>query len=147
MTQEKMGEILLEMKEKSVKTDELLLELKAKLDNHDKLLSDMKAKLDNHDELLLEMRSDIKNTNARIDGLENSMNARFEETNKELRRLSGSVARMEIEHGEKIQALFDIATVPLEKVYSMKDDVESHGKLLYEHDIKIRTLESKVNNS
>ena len=35
------------------------------------------------------------------------MDERFKETNEELRKISKTVAKIEVEHGEKLQILFD----------------------------------------
>ncbi len=109
------------------------------------------------DNLLLDMKEQLGNleetVNTKISGLEDTMisrfkniDERFEKVDQELRRLSQRIAVMEIEHGTKIQLLLETVSDPLNRIISIMDKVDSHDDSLYKHDIRIATLESKVNN-
>ena len=63
---------------------------------------------------------------------------------EELRKISGSVARIEIEHGEKLVILFDAYTVNSEKLDSHEKMINSCEKHIENQDNQIYYLNSKV---
>lgn len=66
------------------------------------------------------------------------------EMEEELHRISGSVARIEVEHGEKLVALFDAFKLHSEKFKSEEEKINSCQKQLDKHDDEIYFLKSKV---
>lgn len=67
-----------------------------------------------------------------------------EETNHELRKLSQSVAKIEVEHGEKIQILLDVVTSHSKKFDSIDKRLESIERKIEIHSDQIYCLNSKV---
>ena len=113
--------------------DEILLELKDKINVVEDNMKEMKNDIN-------EMREDVTVMQGNIGNL----NVQMAEVKTELSSMSGSVATIEVVHGEKIQALFDIIEEPLKKSLAVEAEVKSHKDYLNEHDIRIRTLESKI---
>ena len=63
---------------------------------------------------------------------------------EELRKISGSVARIEVEHGEKLMALFDAFKVHSEKISEQDSKIEKIEKRLQKHDDMLYFLNQKV---
>ena len=56
------------------------------------------------------------------------MHSKFDEYDKELRNISKSVAKIEVEHGKKIDTLVDVTSSILEKLDSLEKGFESNVK-------------------
>ena len=69
------------------------------------------------------------------------------EMKQELRKISGSVARIEVEHGEKLVALFDAFKMNTEKIQEQDSRITKCEKNLEKHDDQIYMLNSKINNA
>ena len=72
------------------------------------------------------------------------MHSKFDEHDIELRNISNSVAKIEVEHGKKIDTLVDVTSSILEKLDSLEKGFESNVKQLNNHSNRIWNLESKV---
>ena len=72
------------------------------------------------------------------------MHSKFDEHDIELRNISKSVAKIEVEHGKKIDTLVDVTSSILEKLNSLEKGFESNVKQLNNHSNRIWNLESKV---
>ena len=68
------------------------------------------------------------------------------EIKQELRNISGSVARIEVEHGEKLAILFDAFKVNTEKIEEQNKRLTKCEKILEKHDHQIYILNSKIQN-
>ena len=68
------------------------------------------------------------------------------EIKQELRNISGSVARIEVEHGEKLAILFDAFKVNTEKIEEQNKRITRCEKILEKHDHQIYILNSKMQN-
>ena len=68
------------------------------------------------------------------------------EIKQELRNISGSVARIEVEHGEKLAILFDAFKVNTEKIEEQNKRITKCEKILEKHDHQIYILNSKIQN-
>ena len=66
------------------------------------------------------------------------------EMKEELRRISRSVARIEVEHGEKLQILFDAFKTHSEKLEEHEKRINMCGKHIENQDDQIYYLKSKV---
>lgn len=64
------------------------------------------------------------------------------EIKEELRRISGSVARIEVEHGEKLQILFDAFKTHAEKFESQEKRINICEKQIAKHGDEIYYLKS-----
>ena len=107
----------------------ILQELKSihsKLNEHDKEFEFMHSKFDGYDKEF------------------GFMHSKFDEHDKELRNISKSIAKIEVEHGKKIDTLVDITSSILEKLDSLDKGFESNVKQLNNHSNRIWNLESKV---
>ena len=69
------------------------------------------------------------------------------EIKQELRNISGSVARIEVEHGEKLAILFDAFKVNTEKIEEQNKRLTKCEKMLEKHDHQIYILNSKIQNT
>lgn len=67
-----------------------------------------------------------------------------EELKEEVGKLSKTVAKIEIEHGQKLEMLFDAVTMHSEKFDSTENRLNSHEDRLNKQDDKIFHLNSKV---
>ena len=70
----------------------------------------------------------------------------IESMKQELRNISGSVARIEVEHGEKLVALFDAFKVNSEKIEEHDKKINKCENRLTSHDDQLYVLNSKVGN-
>ena len=71
----------------------------------------------------------------------------IESMKQELRNISGSVARIEVEHGEKLVALFDAFKVNTEKIKKQDNRVTKCENILAKHDDQLYILNSKIQNT
>ena len=113
--------------------------IEKKLEEHDQRFAAIEKKLEEHDQKFAEIIETQEIMQANI----GMLNTQVGEVKKELKILSGRVAVIEVEQGEKIQALFNVITNPSQKVYSVREEIDLHEDRLDEHDVRIRVLESK----
>lgn len=73
-----------------------------------------------------------------------SIHSKLNEHDKELRNISKSIAKIEVEHGNKIDTLVDVTSSILEKLDSLEKGFKSNVKQLNNHFNRIWNLESKV---
>ena len=66
------------------------------------------------------------------------------EIKQDIRKIGQSVAVIEVEHGNKLKALFDAFSSNRETIERNKKSIEKLKKLYQLHDDKIYSLESKV---
>lgn len=83
-------------------------------------------------EILLQILENTKQLNTRLDNIEITYDERFENFSERLTKIENIVTRMEKEHGEKLQVLFDY----------FADQDEKHKDI----NLKIDNLEEKSNN-
>ena len=83
-----------------------------------------------------------KKFDAKLDALEKRMNARFDAMQKEIDSISRSVAVIEIEYGEKIEALIDVTQGILEKIAKFENRFEKDEKEIENCSNRIWKLES-----
>ena len=73
-----------------------------------------------------------------------SIQEKFSDLEKEVRSISKSVAKIEVEHGNKIQLLADGQISILEKLNSFEKRFESDEKELINHSNRIWNLETHI---
>ena len=66
---------------------------------------------------------------------------------QELRNISGSVARIEVEHGEKLAILFDAFKVNTEKIGEQDKRITKCENTLEKYDHQFYILNSKIQNT
>ena len=113
------------------------------------------------DELLINMANDMKNVKNDMNNVKNDMKERdvilqklsndmndmkneMKEIKEEQRNLSRTVAKIEVEHGEKLQILLDVVTAHEEKHKEFERRFEEHEKILSDHDDEIFYLKEKI---
>ena len=148
MTEKQRDELLLNMSSQLEKHDELLLNMSSQLEKHDELLLNMSSQikeqnehLKKHDELLLNMYNKMK----KHDDLFEKVFDEIKEVKEEQRNLSRTVAKIEVEHGEKLQILLDVATGQEQKNKEFEKRFEDNERILQRHSDKIYYLELKEN--
>ena len=77
---------------------------------------------------------------SRVDKIEENQ----QEMKTEMTKISQTVARIEVEHGEKLDILLDVVTGHTEKFNSVNKRVEKCEKRLDNHDDKFYVLNSAV---
>ena len=135
----------------------ILQELKSihsKLNEHDKEFEFMHSKFDGYDKEFEFMHSKFDGYDKEFGFMHSKfdehdkefgfMHSKFDEHDKELRNISKSIAKIEVEHGKKIDTLVDITSSILEKLDSLDKGFESNVKQLNNHSNRIWNLESKV---
>ena len=100
----------------------------------------LKKGQEERDKILIDLK---KGQDELFNGQEKLFNGQ-EETNKELRKLSQTVARIEYEHGGKIQAILDTISSYPEKFESIENRLESIETKIDRHSDQIYCLNSKV---
>ena len=106
------------------------------------------------DELLINMANDMKNVKNDMNNVKSDMKERdvilqnivneIKEIKEEQRNLSRTVAKIEVEHGEKLQILLDVVTAHEEKHKEFERRFEEHEKILSDHDDEIYYLKEKI---
>ena len=123
-------------------------------EERDNLLLDLKDGQKRLEDRFCGVEGRIDGIDKRIDGLENKFNGLEErqtnlektqlEMQKELRNISQTVARIEVEHGEKLAILFDAVTVNSEKIDSINNKFDSLDKRQFNSENAIFALNQKV---
>ena len=67
-----------------------------------------------------------------------------EEIKNDLRNLSQTVAKIEVDHGQKLEILLDVVTSHTEKFESIEKILDKHENKLNKHADEIYYLNSKV---
>ncbi len=119
---------------------EMILDLKKGQEERDKLLVDLKK---GQEELFKGQEELFKGQEKLFKGQEELFKGQ-EKLSKGLDNLSLSVARIEADHGEKLDILLDVVTGHTEKFTSVNERVEKCEKRLDNQDDKIYVLNSVV---
>ena len=119
---------------------EMILDLKKGQEERDKLLVDLKK---GQEELFKGQEELFKGQEKLFKGQEELFKGQ-EKLSKGLDNLSLSVARIEADHGEKLDILLDVVTGHTEKFTSANERVEKCEKRLDNHDDKFYVLNSAV---
>ena len=125
-------------------TSKEIPEIKKQLEEIPKMKEDileMKKQL----EEIPKMKEDILEMKKQLEEIPKMKND-IENIKQELRNISGSVARIEVEHGEKLVALFDAFKVNSEKIEEHDKKISKCENRLTSHDDQLYVLNSKVGN-
>lgn len=103
-----------------------------------------------------EMQNDIESMQSNIDKMQHSIEIMqedikklqdsYEELYTETRNISRAVARIEVEHGEKLAILFDAVTGNIEKQEKLENRLDKCEKRIDDNDHQIYFLNSKIRN-
>lgn len=92
------------------------------------------------DKILNELQKGQEKLISRVDKIEENQ----QEMKTEMTKISQTVARIEVEHGEKLEILLDVVTGHTKQISSIKERVEKCEKRLDNHDDKFYVLNSAV---
>ena len=99
------------------------------------------------EELASEILKELKFMHSKFDEYDkkfDDINKKLDNHDIELRNLSKNIAKIEVEHGNKIDTLIDVTSGILERLDSLENKVESIIKIIDNHSDRIWNLESKV---
>ena len=91
-------------------------------------------------ELATEILKELKFMHSKFD----EYDKRFDGHDNEFKNLSRSIARLEVDHGQKIDTLIDITSGILERLDSLEKNFELNSEELDKHSDQIWNLESKA---
>ncbi len=92
------------------------------------------------DKILNELKKGQEKLISRVDKIEENQ----QDMKTEMTKISQTVARIEVEHGEKLEILLDVVTGHTKQISSIKERVEKCEKRLDNHDDKFYVLNSAV---
>ena len=110
--------------------DQILLELKKRQEEREQMWQSLK----NSHERIFEIQKE------NFEMLKNGQ----EEIKRDLRSLNKSVAKIEVEHGQKLEILLDVVISQPQKFESIEKRFDKHEKRLNKHADEIYYLNSKV---
>lgn len=95
-------------------------------------------------ELLIDLKQNQEETVKRLDKLDKKQQNMEKNLLEKIDQVSLAVARIEIEHGEKLAVLLDVVTGHTQKFDSVNKRIEKSEKRLDNHDNKFFILKSAV---
>lgn len=98
------------------------------------------------DECLIQLVKSVNKLDNRMDNIENRMDNFENKLNENIaftQRISESVAVMEVEHGSKLNALFDGYKANSEKLDKIETDIQNIHTILENHDNRLYLIESR----
>ena len=140
MTQKERDQILLDLKKGQ---EELFKGQEALFKGQEALFKGQETLFkgqEERDQILLDLKTGQEELLGRVENLENEQ----EEMKSDLRSLSQTVAKIEIEHGEKLGALLDGVASHNERFESIEKILDKHENKLDRHSDEIYYLNSKV---
>ena len=96
-----------------------------------------------------ELQNNYKELNNKFKELNNKykeLNNKYKELYDEIRNISRTVAKIEVEHGEKLAILFDAVTENIEKQEKLENRLDKCEKRIDDNDHQIYFLNSKIRN-
>ena len=96
-----------------------------------------------------ELQNNYKELNNKYKELNNKykeLNNKYKELYDEIRNISRTVAKIEVEHGEKLAILFDAVTGNIEKQEKLENRLDKCEKRIDDNDHQIYFLNSKIQN-
>lgn len=113
------------------------------MDQENVILKAINALNEKMDKGFADIKSEIKDIRNTIKVIP-QMQKDIKDMKIEIRQLSRTVARIEIEHGKKLEALFDAFSMHSEKISSLESKVEFCIRRLDKHDDEIYYLKSRI---
>ena len=95
------------------------------------------------------MQSNIESMQSNIESMQEDIKKlqdNYKELYTETRNISRAVARIEVEHGEKLAILFDAVTGNIEKQEKLENRLDKCEKRIDDNDHQIYFLNSKIQN-
>lgn len=109
-------------------------------EERDQLLLDLKT----GQEKLFKGQDELFNGQKERDQILLDLKTGQEEIKSDLRNLSQTVAKIEVDHGQKLEILLDVVTSQPKKFESIEKILDKHGNKLNKHADEIYYLNSKV---
>ena len=120
-----------------------------RIEEQTKAIPEMQSNIVNMQSNIESLQSTIKLMQNDIKELQNNykeLNNKYKELYDEIRNISRTVAKIEVEHGEKLAILFDAVTGNIEKQEKLENRLEKCEKRIDNNDHQIYFLNSKIQN-
>ena len=144
MADNEIKELLIDLKDAQKETFKRLDELGQKQEETTKRLDEFGEKQEETFKRLDELGQKQEETVKRLDEFGEKQQKMEKNLLEKINQVSLAVARIEVEHGEKLDILLDVVTGHTEKFNSVNKRVEKCEKRLDNHDDKIYALNSAV---
>ena len=110
----------------------------------DELLIAMKNEAKERDEVLVSIKNELKDFKNQVNEGFISVRKEISDVKGELDKLNNTVTRMEVEHGEKIQALFDAFKMSDQRHMNHENRITICENKINRHDDEIYYLNQKI---
>lgn len=120
--------------------DELLINIFNDVKNVKNDVKELKSNVKEIEGNINKMQDNINEMQGNMNKIENKLN----EIEKEQRNLSITVAKIEYEHGNKLQAVLDVLCGQQQKNEEFEEKFNEHDKILSKHDDEIFYLKEKI---
>ena len=120
-----------------------------RIEEQTKAIPEMQSNIENMQSTIKQMQNDIKELQNNYKELNNKykeLNNKYKELYDEIRNISRTVAKIEVEHGEKLAILFDAVTGNIEKQEKLENRLDKCEKRIDNNDHQIYFLNSKIQN-
>ena len=147
MTETQRDELLLNMSNQIKEQNEHMKKHDELLINISKHMKEQDEHMKKHDELLINISKHMKEQDEHMkkhDDLFEKVFSEIKEVKEEQRNLSRTVAKIEVEHGEKLQILLDVVTGQEQKNKEFEKRFEDNERILDRHSDEIYYLKLKA---
>ncbi|MCL2603270.1 MAG: hypothetical protein FWD90_02190 [Defluviitaleaceae bacterium] len=96
---------------------------------------------------LTEVKTDLTGVKTDLTEFKTDVNTRFDKMETEFTTLRHIVAKIEIEHGQKLSALFDGYAMQREITVEMRDNIKLLLATQDEHDTRIKIINARTEKS
>ena len=144
MADNEIKELLIDLKQNQEETVKRLDELGEKQEETVKRLNELGEKQEETVKRLNELGEKQEETVKRLDKLDKKQQNMEKNLLEKIDQVSLAVARIEVEHGEKLAVLLDVVTGHTQKFDSVNERIEKSEKRLDNHDNKFFILKSAV---
>ena len=151
MTDAQRDELLINMSTQIMQINGKITNIEGRLTNVEETITDVKkttinldGRLTNVEETLTDVKKTTINLDGRLTNVEEKVSV-IDEMKEDLRNLSRTVAKIEVEHGEKLQILLDVVTGQEQKNKEFEKRFEDDERILNRHSDEIYYLKLKEN--
>ena len=113
-----------------------------RIEEQTKVIPEMQNNIESMQSTIKLMQNDIKE----LQNNYKELNNKYKELYDEIRNISRTVAKIEVEHGEKLAILFDAVTGNIEKQEKLENRLDKCEKRIDNNDHQIYFLNSKIRN-
>ena len=113
-----------------------------RIEEQTKVIPEMQNNIESMQSTIKLMQNDIKE----LQNNYKELNNKYKELYDEIRNISRTVAKIEVEHGEKLAILFDAVTGNIEKQEKLENRLDKCEKRIDDNDHQIYFLNSKIRN-